>query len=54
MTNEDLINDLTISHFLKNMTWENVGVHSTHKVNGIVYPNKKYYCLLYTSDAADE
>ena len=39
----DLINDLTISHFLKNMTWENVGVHSTHKVNGIVYPNKKYY-----------
>ena len=39
----DLINDLTISHFLKNMTWDNVGVHSTHKVNGIVYTDKKYY-----------
>ena len=39
----DLINDLTISHFLKNMTWDNIGIHVSNKVNGVVYPNKKYY-----------
>ena len=39
----DLINDLTISNFLKNMTWENVGIHASNKINGVVHPDKKYY-----------
>ena len=39
----DLINDLTISNFLKNMTWETVGIHSSNKINGVVNPNKRYY-----------
>jgi len=42
----DLINDLTISHFLKNMTWENVGIHTSNKINGVVYDDRKYYAAV--------